>query len=172
MSGTQHSEHSQSQEANPGHEHHEHHEHHEGDVATDQHHEGHPSHGVPPSFANPLGEAPMEDLETSPIEGATVDALEVAGALASKSTPSLVSQDEGHIEQDLSLEASQSAFIQGTESLPDELVTPTTQVTVLSVDKWMEDYKVRVETLQQEIEALNIRLDQITAHKAQRPSVN
>jgi len=52
------------------------------------------------------------------------------------------------------------------EASDGEPVTPTTKVTVLSADKWNEDYKVRVETLQQEIEELNIRLDQITAHKA------
>jgi uncharacterized protein YceH (UPF0502 family) len=52
------------------------------------------------------------------------------------------------------------------EGSKPELVTPTTKVTVLSADKWNEDYKVRVETLQQEIVELNIRLDQITAHKA------
>lgn len=159
MSGTQHSEQANDKDSEQTH-----------GAMDDAHahhaHEGHPSHGVPPSFANPLGEAPHEEGEPSATDGAQVEALEVAGS----SRPTAVSNGEvafvAPVEQEaqgVELEEALPALIEGSNP---ELVTPTTKVTVLSADKWNEDYKVRVETLQQEIVELNIRLDQITAHKA------
>ena len=155
MSGTQHSEHSSDKGSDPSHT--------EGHEDSAHHaHEGHPSHGVPPSFANPLGEAPMDDSEPSATDGALVEALEVAGVAG----PQVLEKAETGGEHEGQVLDSASGLPALMEASDGEPVTPTTKVTVLSADKWNEDYKVRVETLQQEIEELNIRLDQITAHKA------
>lgn len=154
MSGTEHTEHS----ADKGTQH--------GAVeGTSAHpHEGH-SHGVPPSFANPLGEAPSEESGPLPTDGAAVEALEVPGAQKHVSSESSATQEVEHQEIVAIGAEPQTDLPALVEEASGEDVTPTTKVTVLSADKWNEDYKVRVETLQQEIEELNIRLDQITAHK-------
>ena len=157
MSGMQHSEQTGDQGSEQPHS--------QVDDSNTHHAHEHPSHGVPPSFANPLGEAPMEDGEPSPTDGAQVDALEVAGSSKAVADSKVEVVFVAHMQpedQMVDPAAGLPALLEGSEG---ELVTPTTKVTVLNADKWNEDYKVRVETLQQEIEELNIRLDQITAHK-------
>jgi hypothetical protein len=104
----------------------------------------------------------MDDSEPSATEGAQVKALEVAGVAG----PQVLAKAETGGEHEGQVLDPASGLPALMEASDGEPVTPTTKVTVLSADKWNEDYKVRVETLQQEIEELNIRLDLITAHKA------
>ena len=122
----------------------------------DHHDDGHP---VPPSFANPLGE-PAHTVSVAPSDGATLhelektlDDIEVAVDLI---RTEILDGDERAIE-----------LMQAPEQASTEDAPPQAQakVALFNVDKWNEEYKVRMDALRQSVDELNAKLDAFKRHK-------
>jgi chaperonin cofactor prefoldin len=112
--------------------------------------DGHP---VPPSFANPLGE-PAHGVSAAASEGAklheleqTLDDIEVA---VDQIRTEILDGDEHAIELMHSPMDESSG-----EHPPQEMA----KVALFNVDKWNEEYKVRIDALRQSVDELNAKLD-------------
>jgi hypothetical protein len=122
----------------------------------DHHEDGHP---VPPSFANPLGE-PAHSESVMPSDGAnlhelekTLDDIEVA---VDQIRTEILDGDER------ALELMQAPATASTEDAP---LQAQAKVALFNVDKWNEEYKVRMDALRQSVDELNAKLDAFKRRK-------
>ena len=111
-------------------------------------------HAVPPSFANPLGEPAAGDAAVMASDGAkmheleqTLDEIEVA--VDHIRTEILVHDDRA-------LELNSSSVVGPSQDAPPQ---PQAKVALFNVDKWNEEYKVRIDALRHSVDELNAKLD-------------
>ncbi len=115
-------------------------------------------HAVPPSFANPLGEAAHIEA-VAPSNGAQLHALE--------KTLDDIEVAVDQIRTDL-LDGDERAIVlmhPPSASAENDEVALAPKVALFNADKWSEEYKVRIDALRQSVDELNARLDAFKRQK-------